>query len=162
MARDLAIGALAALMLACGVPSAGAADRFERGAVLDVPAFTERERRVITDYFARAGDALRRGSPSPDGRRPGPAGHSSRGGAPGLPPGLARREQLPPGLQHRLERDGRLPAGLHKQALPEELRARLPRRSGRYQRALGDGRVLLIDRVTDRIVDILEGVRGWR
>ncbi len=35
--------------------------------------------------------------------------------ASGLPPGLAKRGQLPPGLQKQLRRNGTLPPGLQKQ-----------------------------------------------
>ena len=36
----------------------------------------------------------------------------------GLPPGLAKREHLPPGLQRHLERNGTLPPGLQKKLQP--------------------------------------------
>jgi len=42
----------------------------------------------------------------------------------GLPPGLAKKEHLPPGLQKHLARNGQLPPGLQKkiQPLPHPLR----------------------------------------
>src|SRR5688572_11560627 len=47
----------------------------------------------------------------------------------GLPPGLAKREQLPPGLQRQLVRNGKLPPGLEKkiESMPTQLEIRLPR-----------------------------------
>ncbi|MCH6588239.1 MAG: hypothetical protein IH805_07995, partial [Proteobacteria bacterium] len=48
----------------------------------------------------------------------------------GLPPGLAKRQHLPPGLQKHIARTGRLPPGLEKRRLPGDLRSLLPIRSG--------------------------------
>jgi hypothetical protein len=47
-----------------------------------------------------------------------------------LPPGLAKRDQLPPGLEKQLVRRGTLPPGLQKrlQPCPEDLERRLPLR----------------------------------
>src|SRR5688572_7847659 len=47
----------------------------------------------------------------------------------GLPPGLAKREQLPPGLQRQLAKNGKLPPGLEKKIhpLPRDLELKLPR-----------------------------------
>ena len=36
----------------------------------------------------------------------------------GLPPGLAKKEHLPPGLQRQLVRNGKLPLGLEKKIEP--------------------------------------------
>jgi hypothetical protein len=45
-----------------------------------------------------------------------------------LPPGLAKRDQLPPGVEKQLVRRGTLPPGLQKrlQPCPEDLERRLP------------------------------------
>src|SRR5687767_3783358 len=64
----------------------------------------------------------------------------------GLPPGLAKREQLPPGLQKQLARNGKLPPGLEKKIhpLPAQLESRLPRLSdGRQRIVLGRNLILL-------------------
>ncbi len=46
----------------------------------------------------------------------------------GLPPGLAKRGDLPPGLEKQLRRNGTLPPGLQKRVtpFPAELEVRLP------------------------------------
>ena|SRR5712692_840106 len=46
-----------------------------------------------------------------------------------LPPGLAKRDRLPPGLERQLQRNGTLPPGLQKRAqpLPGACTARLPK-----------------------------------
>ncbi|MDE3165012.1 MAG: hypothetical protein KGN36_04325, partial [Acidobacteriota bacterium] len=48
--------------------------------------------------------------------------------ASGLPPGLAKRSDLPPGLEKQLRRNGTLPPGLQKKlvAFPPDLERRLP------------------------------------
>lgn len=81
----------------------------------------------------------------------------------GLPPGLAKRGgNLPPGLQKKLERDGQLPPGLQKrlQPLPVDLDRRLPRLPDHWERVIVERDVVLIDRRTDRILDIIENVIG--
>jgi hypothetical protein len=77
-----------------------------------------------------------------------------------LPPGLAKRGQLPPGLQKHLERDGTLPPGLQKrvQPFPEDLERRLPRLPESYQRVTIGVDVLIRDRRTQRIVDIIHDI----
>jgi hypothetical protein len=78
----------------------------------------------------------------------------------GLPPGLAKREELPPGLQRRLVRNGKLPPGLEKkiQPLPPVLIARLPPIPDNRTRVIIGGNVILMDKTTSVIVDILVGI----
>jgi hypothetical protein len=78
-----------------------------------------------------------------------------------LPPGLAKRNgNLPPGLQKHLERDGTLPPGLQKrvQPFPEDLERRLPRLPDSYQRVTLGVDILILDRRTQRIVDIVHDI----
>ena len=60
-----------------------------------------------------------------------------------LPPGLAKRENLPPGLEKQLRRNGHLPPGLEKKIhpLPDELEHGLPRLGAGHQRGFIDGKV---------------------
>lgn len=78
----------------------------------------------------------------------------------GLPPGLAKREQLPPGLQRHLERNGTLPPGLQKkiQPLPVSLAGRLPRRPDGIDIVFVVGNVLLLEARTSKILDIVVDV----
>ena len=74
-----------------------------------------------------------------------------------LPPGLAKRGgNLPPGLQKHLERDGTLPPGLQKrvQPFPVDLDRRLPRLPDGYRRVTLGVDILILDRRTQRIVDV--------
>ncbi len=68
-------------------------------------------------------------------------------GREGLPPGLAKRDRLPPGLEKQLQRNGTLPPGLEKrvQPLPGGCEARLPRLPGDWRRVILSGRIILLD-----------------
>jgi hypothetical protein len=84
--------------------------------------------------------------------------HTAKSSGQGLPPGLAQREQLPPGLQKQIQRNGTLPPGLAKRELPPDLLSRLPRRpEGQGYRVVGDD-VVLIDTATRVILDVVKGV----
>ena len=79
----------------------------------------------------------------------------------GLPPGLAKRGgNLPPGLQKKLNRDGQLPPGLQKrlEPLPDDLNRQLPSLPEYWERVIVERDVVLIDRRTNRILDIIENV----
>lgn len=78
-----------------------------------------------------------------------------------LPPGLAKRGgNLPPGLQKHLERDGQLPPGLQKrvQPFPVELERRLPPLPDGYRRVTLGVDILILDRRTQRIMDIVHDI----
>ena len=112
------------------------------GLALDVnrPShFLPEERRAIEDYYRQG----------------------SKGKAKGLQPGLAKRGgKLPPGLQKHLDKNGQLPPGLQKrlEPLPVELDHRLPRLPEYWERVVLERDVILIDRRTNRILDIIENV----
>lgn len=71
-----------------------------------------------------------------------------------LPPGLAKRDRLPPGLERQLQRNGTLPPGLQKrvQPLPGVCTARLPRLRPDWVRVVLGGRIILDP--TQRIADL--------
>jgi len=118
--------------------AAGFLCEYGSGLALDVnrPShFLPEERRAIEDYY--------------------------RQGSKGLPPGLAKRGgKLPPGLQKHLDKNGQLPPGLQKrlEPLPVELDQRLPRLPEHWERVVLERDVILIDRRTNRILDIIENV----
>ena len=78
----------------------------------------------------------------------------------GLPPGLAKREKLPPGLQKHLERNGTLPPGLQKkvQPMPPELERRMRLLPTGYRRVVIAGNVILMNEKTAVIYDIVRNV----
>ncbi len=99
-------------------------------------SFGSGDRRVIQDWMRQAGPS-------------------------GLPPGLAKRGQLPPGLEKQLARNGTLPPGLQKKLtpFPPELSRRLPPLpSGcACDRFFIEGRAMILGRGTNLILDVLAG-----
>jgi len=95
-------------------------------------SFSGRDRRVIRDCF--------------------------RQNASNLPPGLAKRGELPPGLEGQLQKNGTLPPGLQKrvQSLPQVCEQQLPSLPANLERVIYSARVMLLDDNTNRILDIFE------
>ena len=79
-------------------------------------------------------------------------------GSKGAPPGLAKRDRLPPGLERQLQRNGRLPPGLEKRTFPAHLRAQLPSPLQGTERVIVGNDVVLIERATNVILDIMQDV----
>ncbi len=78
-----------------------------------------------------------------------------------LPPGLAKRGgDLPPGLQKHLERNGTLPPGLQKrlEPCPVELERELPPLPVEYRRAVIGAHVVIVNKSTNVIIDIMKDV----
>jgi hypothetical protein len=142
----------ALLALACTVdlPSAAAQESTPGAAgvtqenpdVIDI-VFTEIERRIIRDYYDRIYRDWAEG------------GGKNKGKSKDLPPGLARKDTLPPGLAKQLVQNGTLPPGLAKRSLPSDLVLRLPLRPAWQEIIIVDDKVLLIQRATNLILDIL-------
>jgi hypothetical protein len=158
-----AVAALAAAPASADRPVQVADDHLTKEQVVD-RVFTNIERRILQRYYeARAGrhsddDGDRRkgkegGKGGGMGKDKGPGKEKSKSG--GMPPGLAKRGgDLPPGL---LKRGGELPPGLAKR-LPRDLERDLPRRSQEFRRVVVDNDIVLIDAVTNKVLDILEDV----
>lgn len=83
-------------------------------------------------------------------------GKKKNGKKKGLPPGLAKRDHLPPGLQKHLDRRGTLPPGLAKRDLPPDLQTALPRRVSEELVIVNDD-VVLIERATGVVLDVILG-----
>jgi hypothetical protein len=78
-----------------------------------------------------------------------------------LPPGLAKRGgNLPPGLEKQLERNGTLPPGLQKrvQPCPVELERQLPPVETGYVRGVIGAHIVIYNRSTNVIVDVMKDV----
>ena len=77
-----------------------------------------------------------------------------------LPPGLAKRGNLPPGLERQLERNGTLPPGLQKrlEPFPPELSRQLPPLHPDYTRGVIGGSAIIVNRRTRAIVDVIHNV----
>jgi hypothetical protein len=77
-----------------------------------------------------------------------------------LPPGLAKRESLPPGLQKQLRERGELPPGLQKRLtpVPPPLAARLPGLPAYYNRYFLGSDLLVVDTRSNRIVSVIPNI----
>lgn len=132
----LAALAPAALVLLAGCAgmhgSSGGVTVAGPGASVSV-AFSDRDRQLMRDYYA--------------GRRSKP-----------LPPGLARRDRLPPGLERQLRKDGQLPPGLQSRALPRELESRLSPLPAGYARVAIGADIVLQNTGTRVVVDIVKDI----
>ena len=73
-----------------------------------------------------------------------------------LPPGLAKKDRLPPGLEKQLVRRGTLPPGLQKriQPCPEELERQLPPPPPDCAHVVVGGHIVLLNRKTNLVIDI--------
>jgi hypothetical protein len=98
--------------------------------------FTVHERTVIKDWFANPRNLS------------------------GLPPGLAKREKLPPGLERQLRERGKLPPGLQKkiQPLPPDLDRQLRVLPTGWRRVVIAGNVIMMNEKTSLIYDIVRNV----
>jgi hypothetical protein len=85
----------------------------------------------------------------------------SGGDRSGLPPGLAKKDRLPPGLEKQLQKNGKLPPGLQKrvQPLSADCQDRLPRLPADWERVVYGDRVILLD-PQQTIVDIFRIATG--
>ena len=78
----------------------------------------------------------------------------------GLPPGLAKRDRLPPGLERQLQRNGKLPPGLEKklQPFPPELERRLRILPTGYRRVVLGRNIILLNEQAGLIYDIVRNI----
>jgi Ni/Co efflux regulator RcnB len=74
-----------------------------------------------------------------------------------LPPGLAKRDRLPPGLEAQLVVRGTLPTGLRRQMqpCPHELEAMFPPPPPNYAHVVIGGNVVLVNRLNFQIADVM-------
>jgi hypothetical protein len=76
-----------------------------------------------------------------------------------LPPGLAKKDRLPPGLEQQLQRNGTLPPGLAKKGLPPDLERQLPPPPDGYERQIvEDAAIVLVHKATGKIADVVTDV----
>ncbi|MEE8394328.1 MAG: RcnB family protein [Rhodospirillales bacterium] len=125
--------------------------------------FKEVEKRIIEDFFgqARRGGQDKSGrQDEDDGKGKGKKNKKAKKGKKNkdMPPGLANKKNLPPGLARQLERNGILPPGLAKRGLPDDLKSKLPPPSRGQERVIVDNDVVLVEQATGRILDIIQDV----
>jgi len=112
--------------------------------------FSELERQIIERYFG--------GYPDSEKDVKDETTSSKKDKHKGLPPGLAKKEKLPPGLERQLQRNGTLPPGLAKRELPPDLEQQLPEPAEGFERTIVENTVVLVEKATGRIADIIEDV----
>lgn len=125
--------------------------------------FTDREKSTIRDYYRaqHTSDIGEQDDDDDDGKGKGKSkGAKGKGKSKDMPHGLAKRDDLPPGLAMQLEKNGTLPPGLAKRDLPNDLDGLLPKRRSGERRVIVDDRVILMDENTGVVLDILDGVFG--
>ena len=124
--------------------------------------FSDLEKRIIREVLEGTGavDAdkeVDKDSDDDKGKGNKAAKGPGKGQKSGLPPGLAKRDRLPPGLQKQLERNGSLPPGLDRRALPADLEDRLPDRTD-TERVIVGSDVVQIEKGTDLVLDVIRDV----
>ena len=126
--------------------------------------FKEVEKRVIKEFF---GEQTAKTSKQDDDddksggkkkKKKGKKAKKGKGKGKGMPPGLAKKDELPPGLQKQLEKNGTLPPGLAKKDLPTELESKLPAVPSGLERIIAGDDVVLLEKATGKILDVIQGV----
>lgn len=136
-------------------PAQGAGTQGVLGDIADV-VFKEAERRIIKEYYDRVPGAKPSEDDDDDKAKKGKKDKAKgKGRGNGLPPGLAKRDQLPPGLA---KRGNQLPPGLMKGDLPPDLESKLGDVPDNVERVIVDSDVLLVQKGTEIILDVIEGV----
>ncbi len=110
--------------------------------------FTELEKQIIDKYFKKTNTETKSNETK----------SKKKNKKKGLPPGLAKKEKLPPGLAKQLEKNGTLPPGLAKRDLPADLQTELPDPVEGLERTIVDNAVVLVEKATGRIIDIMKDV----
>lgn len=159
---------VAAILTLLMVPSVQAQSTVD---VIAGGIFSEIEKRIIREHYGVDPNVVNTDDTAPewavkngdddedDGQKSkGKNKNKGKGKSKGLPPGLAKRAELPPGLARQLKEKGRLPAGLAKRDLPEDLMAKLGKRPTSQEVTIIDGDVVLADVATGIILDVIKDV----
>jgi hypothetical protein len=130
------IGSSAMIMASQGKGRGNGRGHNEESAAVSDNAFSQDQVRIIRDWFS-----------SPTNLK-------------GLPPGLAKKEHLPPGLQRQLVRNGKLPPGLEKkiEPMPQAVEVHLPPLPEGRRRIVVSGNILLWDDKANVVLDIIANV----
>jgi len=116
-------------------------------------------RRILNDYYARNAQAWV--VANPDDYEDGNGGNNKKQKKnkqkhKDIPPGIAKKGSLPPGIYKQLVRNGQIPPDVHYQPLPPDLIVQLPPIAPAYRYVIADDRVMLIQAATNVIMDVLQ------
>lgn len=162
--KTIFAAAVLTLVLAPSVYAQSTVDVISRG------IFSEIEKRIIREHYGVDPNTVDTDDTAPDWavkdeadedakpKSNGKNKNKGKGKSKGLPPGLAKRAELPPGLARQLKENGRLPAGLAKRDLPDDLMAKLAKRPPSQDVTIVDGDVVLADAATGIILDVIKDV----
>lgn len=106
--------------------------------------FNDDDRRQIHDYYYRERERHEERGRKDKQKR--------------VPPGLAKRDELPPGLQRQIQRNGQLPPGLAGRALPDDLEQLLSPLPANYIRLQVGRDIVLMDQRTRVTVDVIKNI----
>ncbi|MBI4401153.1 MAG: hypothetical protein HY581_05940 [Nitrospirae bacterium] len=119
--------------------------------------FGDDEQQTIKNYYGKEiiEKALEQSEKEGKGK-----GKGKGKGRKGLPPGLAKKAKLPPGIEKQLERNGTLPQGLEKEMepLPRELEERLKPLPPDHVRVVVGTDIIVMNKTTQKILDIVRDV----
>lgn len=116
--------------------------------------FSELERQIIEQYFGKP--AMEENGKNMEKTR---NKDKKAKGKNDLPQGLAKKDELPPGLAMQLQKNGALPPGLAKRNLPDDLQKRLPPVPEGYERQIIEGAaIVLVHKATNKIIDVITDV----
>lgn len=118
--------------------------------------FSDEERRIITDVFDLA-TGNNQTANEDAGKGKGKGGKTGKD-AKGKGNNGVGNNGLPPGIAMKLERGGRLPPGIAKRDLPADLQSRLPNRTDGTIRQVVGNDVVLIEKGTEIILDVIRDV----
>jgi len=118
-------------------------------------------RRILHDYYERNAQAWVVANPDygDDNDQGGGNGNKKKKNKhkhKDIPPGIAKKGSLPPGIYKQLVRNGQIPAGVEYRPLPPDLIVQLPPVPAQYRYVIADDRVMLIQAATNVIMDILQ------
>jgi len=146
-------GVLIFAFLSILTPQAINAQTNTTGVEITQVLFSELEKQIMKRYFGVDSVGTQEGTEKNTTSK-GKGKKSNKGKKKGLPPGLAKRKELPPGLAKQKS----LPPGLAKRELPEHLEDQLPKSAPGTERVIIEDSVILIEKATSKVLDILENV----
>jgi hypothetical protein len=120
----------------------------------------EAARHILRNYYGRNADAWVVAHPDDEddggGNGNSKKNKKNKNKHKDIPPGIAKKGTLPPGIYKQLVRNGQIPADVDYHPLPPDLIVQLRPLAPAYRYVIVDDRVLLIQAATRAILDVLQ------